>query len=221
VASIFYGTKLSSFGLFNYNFGQVGGVNITVCDSSGLYTSLVNDIVASWPVVAQSLCIVNYAVGVSGAQYSLATVKGSVPGSTNSFPEPPPLDLSTHEQPERRAQHLRGMVSSGLQCDPTNSTTTSPSLTIVTPTQQNATSPFGISGTIIAYTNAPTLFYRVDNGAWDRYRPDRLFPTSHSPSRYPGRQLVATPSLLRTQINTSVVVSSGSFQVVLSHPRQS
>jgi hypothetical protein len=86
--------QMQQFGGLNYNFGNVGGVNLTIYDADGTHNTLVNDMTASWPEVAKSLAILNYANGVSGAQYSLATTKGAIPGSTNAFTAPPPLDLS-------------------------------------------------------------------------------------------------------------------------------
>ncbi len=87
--------QLQRFGMFNYNFGQVGGVNFCVYDSTGKYASLVADIQSSWVEIGRNyICILDYNNGVSGAQYSVATSKGAISGSTNAFPAPPPLDLS-------------------------------------------------------------------------------------------------------------------------------
>src|SRR5579859_4952792 len=87
--------QLQRFGMFNYNFGATGGVNFVIYDQSGNYSSLISDLESAWTEIGQNyIAILNYNSGVSGAQYSLATTKGAVPGSTNAFPAPPPLDLS-------------------------------------------------------------------------------------------------------------------------------
>lgn len=87
--------QLQQFGMENYNFGGTGGANFVIYDQSGAYGSLVSDLQAAWVDIGHNyISILNYANGTSGAQYSLATTKGAVAGSTNAFPAPPPLDLS-------------------------------------------------------------------------------------------------------------------------------
>ncbi len=115
--------QAQQFGLFNYNFGATGGTNIMICDTSGAYSSLVADMVTAWPTVMQSMCILNYANGVSGAQYSLATTKGAVPGSTNAYPAPPPLDLSPTGGLNVMPSSFLAWYPSGYNAVPTNSTT--------------------------------------------------------------------------------------------------
>lgn len=206
--------QAQQFGLFNYNFGAVGGVNLCINSFSGAYASLVADLVASWPQVAQFFCILNYNTGVSGAQYSLATTKGAIPGSTNAFPAPPPLDLSPTGGVNVAPSTFQAWYPSGYNATPTNSTAATPSLTIVTPTQQNSGSAFSVTGGILSYTNAPTLFYRVDSGTWGALPAGATVTNTTFTFSVPGLAAGTHTVSVEDSNNTAVVVSTGTFPVV-------
>lgn len=165
----FYGLWdcFQQFGGFNYNFGEVGGVNLQLFDATGQNTAMVNQLVAAWPTVAQSLCILNYANGVSGAQYSLATTKGAIAGSTNAFPAPPPLDLSPTGGKNVAPSTFGAWYPSGYNVTPTNSTTGAATFVISpnTPTNVVAGTPFSFTGSLSGYTTTPTLTYAINGAA--------------------------------------------------------
>lgn len=154
------------FGGFNYNFGATGGVNIEIYNNNSAYNSLVSDMVTSWPSVATQLCILNYANGVSGAQYSLATTKGAIAGSTNAYPPPPPLDLSPTGGVNVAPNTFGAWYPSGYNVTPNNTSTgaqfiVSPN----TPVGVVAGTPFAFTGVLSGFSSPPTLTYSVNGAA--------------------------------------------------------
>jgi hypothetical protein len=85
---------LQQYGAFEYNDGAVGAINWNIYSTLPANAALVTDMVNSASAVMAYICILNYANGVAGAQYSAATVKGFTPGAVSAFPPPPILDLS-------------------------------------------------------------------------------------------------------------------------------
>jgi hypothetical protein len=86
--------NLQQYGWFNYNFGAAGCTFITCYSTASANQALAQDCANSISAVMAYVCILNYANGVSGAQYSLATIKGAAAGGVNAFAAPPLLDLS-------------------------------------------------------------------------------------------------------------------------------
>jgi hypothetical protein len=119
--------QAQQFGLFPYNVGSTGGLNIMIYSASGAYASLVNDMVASWPSIVANMCILDYVSGHSGAQYSIATTKGAMPGSVPAFPPPPLLNLAptnhVNVAPSTWMPGGGGWYPSGFNVVPTNTPT--------------------------------------------------------------------------------------------------
>ena len=118
----FYGwwDCLQQFGAFFYNVAASGSTNFFIYDETGANASMVNDMVAQLANVMPYVCILNYASGVSGAQYSVATTKGAVPGSTNAFTAPPLLDLTPTGGVNVAPSTFGAWYPSGYDVTPTN-----------------------------------------------------------------------------------------------------
>ena len=158
--------NLQQYGWFNYNFGYTSNkIEVPIFTFSGAYSSLIADLQASANAVIANVCILNYASGVSGAQYSLATTKGATPGSLPAFTPPPPLDLSPTGGVNVAPSTFGAWYPSGYNATPTNSTTgVVYTISPTTPSNVTVNTAFSFTGSLLGYTTAPTLTYSINNG---------------------------------------------------------
>jgi hypothetical protein len=224
--------QMQHFGGIMYNLSGNGCWSLNVTSPTNpANNALITDISNNMGWVAQFLCILNYTPGVTGAQYSLATVKGMAPGGTNAFPAPPPLDLTptngvniapssfgawyaNNSNQTAPASTFNG-VATGFNVTPTNTvSTTLASLTCPTPTQQNANAPFAVTGAIQGYTTAPVLNFEVDAGAFAALPTGATVSSTAFTFTCPGLAAGSHTITIRDANATAVVVSTGSFSVV-------
>lgn len=206
--------QAQQFGLFNYNFGQTGGANITIYDSKNAYSTLVSQMVAAWPTIVQNLCILNYDPNVSGSQYSLATTKGATPGSADAFPSPPPLDLSPTGGQNVAPSTFGAWYPSGYNAIPSNgSTSVTFIITPAAPSGAVAGVAFTFSGTLSGYASAPSLTYSINGGAAQAL--SGVTSTGWSTSLTVN---VAGPTTVVVNDVADAVMGTVSFQVASSTP---
>lgn len=130
-AQQFWFNQLQQFGAFFYNVAASGYTTFFIYDDTGgTYSTQVSQLANAISSVMQYVCILNYASGTSGAQYSLATTKGATSTSTNAFPAPAPLDLSPTGGVNVSPSTFGAWYPSGYNATPTNTVQSSYSQTI-------------------------------------------------------------------------------------------
>lgn len=157
---------LQQFGAFFYNVAASGATTFFIYDELNAEPALVADMQASLSAVMAYVCILNYASGTSGAQYSLATTKGAIAGSTNAFPAPAPLNLAPTGGVNVAPSTFGAWYPSGYNAIPTNSATAATyAITPNTPSGVVVSTAFTFSGSLSGYTAAPGLTYSINGGA--------------------------------------------------------
>lgn len=156
---------LQQYGGFFYNVAASGATTFAIYDETGMYGSLVSDMQAQISAVMAYVCILNYASGTTGSQYSLATTKGYASGAVGAFPSPPLLDLSPTGGVNVAPSTFGAWYPSGYNATPTNSTTAP--MYVITPNAPSGVvigTTFAFTGTLSGYTTAPALTYAVNGG---------------------------------------------------------
>ena len=198
-------TCFQQYGLMQYNVASSGSLNIQVYSNLAGNAALVTDLGNSIGAVMAHLCILSN-------QTNAASVKGMAPGGVNAFPPPPLLDLSPTGGVAVAPSTFGAWYPSGYNVIPTPPPVPA-SLTVVTPTQQNAGSSFAITGTLSGYSTAPTLNYSDDAGTFVALPAGFTVTSTTFSFTNPG--LAAGPHTVsvRDANNTAVAVSTGTFTV--------
>lgn len=88
--------NLQQFGWFFYNQSGNGCLSTSAYPRSSATTTFATAMAAEMNAIMAYVCILQYTSGVAGAQYSLDTMKGKLPGvaASPAYNPPPPLDYT-------------------------------------------------------------------------------------------------------------------------------
>ena len=164
--------QAQQFGGFMYNIAATGSGCLSYTVASPLNSAnqaLVTDMANNMSWLAQYLCILNYASGTAGAQYSLATIKGATATSVPAFPVTANLDLTPTGGANIPPATVGAWYSTGNLnvVQPTGSfgsTVVTKTITPVIPSSVVAGTAFTFTGNLVGYTTIPALTYSLDGG---------------------------------------------------------